>query len=374
MADGAGQSLRVALLSPCFWPEVRRGGERLVRDLADGLIARGQSPRLITSHPGLPSRSVEDGLPILRLPRPPHGPLLRRMYEPYVTHVPLSYAALRVGRYDVAHAVYPTDAIAAARWGRHARRPAVLTYLGIPEIGWLGERRRKRVLEAAIRNCDAVVALSARAASEFQRSLGYDAPIIAPGVDLRAFRPAGERAPAPTVLCTAAAEEPRKHVALLVRAFELIRRERPAARLILSRPRTLDAARRAGVPLDAPGVAWTDLDRHEALVRAYGEAWVTVLPSSSEAFGLVLVESLACGTPVVGYDDGGAAEIVDRPEIGRLFDRLEPPALARAVLEALELSDRAGTAAACRERAESFSAERSADLYLQLYRALGGAG
>jgi hypothetical protein len=42
--------VKVALLSPVFWPEVRRGGERFVRDLADGLLERGHAPRLITSH------------------------------------------------------------------------------------------------------------------------------------------------------------------------------------------------------------------------------------------------------------------------------------------------------------------------------------
>ena len=138
--------LRVALLSPCFWPEVRRGGERFTRELADGLLARGHEPRLITSHPGLPRRSTEDGLSVLRLPRPPQPHLLLRMYEPYMTHVPLTYAALRAGDYDLAHAVYPTDALAAARWRKRTGRPAVLSYLGIPDREWLAHHRRHTVL------------------------------------------------------------------------------------------------------------------------------------------------------------------------------------------------------------------------------------
>src|SRR5437764_70764 len=73
--------LQVGLPSPCYWPEVRRGGERFVRELGDGLIARGHRPTLITSHPGLPSRRVEEGMPVLRLPRPPQRRLLRRRYE-----------------------------------------------------------------------------------------------------------------------------------------------------------------------------------------------------------------------------------------------------------------------------------------------------
>jgi glycosyltransferase involved in cell wall biosynthesis len=371
MADA--RRLRVALLSPCFWPEVRRGGERFTRELADGLLARGHRPRLITSHPGMPQRSTEDGLPILRLPRPPHGPVLRRMYEPYMTHVPLSYAALRAGEYDVAHAVYPTDALAAARWRRRSGRPAVLSYLGIPSRAWLAELRRGEVLRAAVRGCDAVVALSRHAADEFQSSLGYEARVIAPGVDLVAFHPAPARDDRPTIICAAAVEEPRKQVPLLVRALELVRRERPTARLVLSRPRDLNLARRAGIDPSAPGVEWAALDDRDALALAYGEAWVSVLPSVDEAFGLVLAEAMACGTPVVGYDGGATPELIDRPGVGLLFDRLEPRALADAVLAAFELSARPETSARCRERAEELSAERFTNNYLELYGSLGAS-
>ena len=45
-------AVRVALLSPCFFPEVKRGTERIVQQIGDGLIERGHQARLITSHPG----------------------------------------------------------------------------------------------------------------------------------------------------------------------------------------------------------------------------------------------------------------------------------------------------------------------------------
>lgn len=366
-----GAALRIALLSPCFWPEVRRGGERFARELADGLLARGHRPRLITSHPGPPRRAVEDGLPILRLPRVPGGPLLERMFEPYLTHVPLTYAALRAGEYDVAHAVYANDALAAARWRRKTGRPAVLSYLGISNRAWLAERRRGAVLRVALRDCDRVVALSRHAAAAFARVLGYEAPVIEPGVDLGAFRPGPARALTPTIICSAAADEPRKHVALLVQAHALVRRERPDARLVLSRPRRMEAALRAGVPAHAPGVEWVDLDDRAALARAYGEAWVCALPSVDEAFGLVLAEAMACGTPAVGYDDGAIPEVIDRPEVGVLFDRLEPAVLAAALLDAMELGGHPQTAPACRARAQELSTDRCTERYLDLYREIG---
>lgn len=365
--------LEIALLSPCFWPEVRRGTERFARELSDGLIAHGQRPSLITSHPGLPQRAVEDGLPITRLPRPPQALLLRMHYETYLTHVPFSYMALRARRYDIAHALYPTDALAAVRWRRKTGRPVVLSYMGVPRPEWLAAARgRREVLRRAVAGSDAVVVLSRFAAEMFARSIGTQTQVIAPGVDLKAFRQSAPRAHEPTIVCSAAAEEPRKNVSLLLEAFALVRERHRSARLLLSRPLDPAAARRAGVDLRAPGVEWLDLDDRASLARANSEAWLAVLPSVGEAFGLVLVEALACGTPVVGYDDGGIPEIIDRPGVGRTFGRLEADVLAGAMLDALELVGDPQTADRCRARAGAFSVQACTDSYLSLYRELCG--
>jgi glycosyltransferase involved in cell wall biosynthesis len=365
--------VRVALLSPCFWPEVRRGTERFARELSDGLLARGQSPTLITSHPGRFTRRVEAGLPVIRLPRPPEGRLLRRGYEPHLTHVPLTYAALRLGSYDLAHALYPPDALAAARWRRRTGRPAILSYMGIPDrVGLREYRRRLDTMLRAIEGTDAVVVLSRYAAEASRRWLGYEPLVIPPGVDLDTFAPGHRRDPEPTIVCSAAALEPRKHAGLLIEALPLIRRERPATRLVLSRPADPDLVRGHGIDPDVPGLEWRDLDDRRDLARAYGQAWVVALPSRSEAFGLVLLEAMACGTPVVGYSDGAIPELIDSPQVGRLFDRLDPPALAEALLEALELAENPDTSAACRAHASRYSVERCTTAYLDLYAQLVG--
>ena len=378
--------LRVAILHPTFWPEVRRGSERFIRDLADGLLNRGHSPTLITSHIGPPRRTVEDGLTVIRNWRPPDGRLRRRMFEEHLTHVPFSYLSLRAGSFDVAHALYPTDALAAARWRAHTGRPAVLSYMGIPHRRSLANRRRRLELTVrAFHDCSGVVVLSQAAAAASERWLGVRPRVIAPGVDLAAFGPgeagaagaaageagaaAGGRASEPTFVCAAALEVPRKRVELLIEAFALVRRRHPDARLILSRSRSLAG----GVPAGGapPGVSFEDLDDRAALAAAYRRAWVSVLPSLDEAFGLVLAEALACGTPGVGTRDGGIPEVLDRPEIGRLFDGEQPEALADALLEALDLAADPGTARACRARAEELSIDRCVERYVALYRELG---
>ena len=369
---GPDAELRVALLNPCYWPEVRRGAERIVRDLADGLIARGQRPSLITSHPGMPRRAVEDGLLVLRVPRPPQAPLLRLGYEAYLTHVPFSYLALRACAYDIAHATYPTDALAAVRWSRKTGRPALLTYMGIPSRPWLGAARgRREITRRAVAGCDAIVVLSHHAAAALRESTGREAEVIYPGVDLSAFAPRPARHRRPTIVCTAAPDIARKNVGLLIDAFALVRRRFRDARLVLVRPHSAATARKAGVRLDAPGIAWLEQDhRPGALSVTYGEAWAAVLPATDEAFGVALIEALACGTPVVGYAHGGMPEIVDGAEIGALFDRLDPSELANALVSVLELAEDPQTTERCRARAEEFSTDRSTDRYLALYREL----
>jgi phosphatidylinositol alpha-mannosyltransferase len=340
-----------------------------VRELADGLIALGHRPSLITSHPGRPTRIVEDGLPVLRLPRPPQRRLLRRGYEPYLTHVPLSYLGLLAGNYDLAHAIYPADALAAGRWSHRTGRPAVFSYMGIPDRrGLLEYRSRLRTMQEAVRQSAAVVALSSYAADAFDNWLDVQARVIPPPVDVATFAPAAARAPEPTIVCSGAADVPRKNVGLLVRALGVVRREHPRARLVLSRPRDLQAARDAGVDVDAAGIEWRDLDASRDLARAYSEAWVAALPSASEAFGLVLVEAMACGTPVVGYRHGAIPEVIDDPGVGVMFDRLEPEALADSLLTALALAEDPNTGQRCREHAARFSRERCTQRYVDLYR------
>jgi phosphatidylinositol alpha-mannosyltransferase len=357
--------LKFAFLNPCFWPEVQRGAERVLRELATDLIAAGHEPRLITSHPARPRRTVEDGMPVIRHWRPPEGFLLHRGCQEYMTHLAFSYASLLRGDDDLAHAFYPTDAVIARRWGAKRGRPAVFSYGGIPQRNVIASRRwRPRVLAEAIGGCDAIVASSHSAAAGLHRWFGVEAHVIYPAVRLQLFEPTQGRDERPLIACAAPIEDARKRVRLLIAAFERVRRSRPDARLVLMRPADAATARE----LEQRGVELFDPDP-VAVARVYQRAWVSVLPSYNEAFGLVLVESLACGTPVVGTRDGGIPEIVDRPEVGRLFDGGED-ALADAILEAFELAADPGTPASCREHATRFSTEVAARRYDELYRAL----
>jgi glycosyltransferase involved in cell wall biosynthesis len=285
-----------------------------------------------------------------------------------VTHVSFSYASLRRGSDDIAHAFFPTDALAAVRWSRATGRPAVFSYMGIPQRNVLSSpRMRMRVVEAATRGSSAVTVLSRAAQEGMWRWLGIEARIIYPGVRLDVFSPGDERDDCPTIACAAATDDDRKRIGLLVEAFALVRRQRPDARLLLLRPESDERRQRLLAHTD--GIEFFDPDM-TGVADVFRRAWVSALTSYNEAFGLVVVESLACGTPVVATRDGGIPEIIDRPEIGRLFDGDDPAAVASQLLDALELSQDPATAGACRKRAEAFSTMTGARAYEALYEEL----
>ena len=112
------------------------------------------------------------------------------------------------------------------------------------------------------------------------------------------------------------------------------------------------AARDAGV---AGRVRFLGPQPHDALPGLFAAADVMVLPTVSEGLANVWVEALACGTPVVTSDVGGAREVIDRPEYGRLVPR-DPAAIAAAVSELLAAPP---ASALVREGALRFSWDRN---------------
>src|SRR4051812_3218870 len=100
--------MRVALLHPTYWPEVRRGSERLAHDLAGALAERGHDVTLLTTHPGRRSVAREDGFEVVRGPRVPPLPGMH-WYDEHAGAIPATVAGIVRGGYEVVHALYPVD-------------------------------------------------------------------------------------------------------------------------------------------------------------------------------------------------------------------------------------------------------------------------
>lgn len=189
------------------------------------------------------------------------------------------------------------------------------------------------------------------------------------GIDLDRFRPA-DRAAAKAalgvdgpLLVSVGHLNARKGQEIALAALARI----PDASLFLAgdgaeRPKLERAAAAQGL---AGRVRFLGVQPHDALPGLLAAADIMVLPTQSEGLANVWVEALACGTPVVTSDVGGAREVVDRPEAGWLVAR-DPDAVAAAV-NAL-LADPPAQAAV-RAAAERFSWERNA---AELFEHLAG--
>lgn len=108
---------------------------------------------------------------------------------------------------------------------------------------------------------------------------------------------------------------------------------------------------------------------HDRLRELYSVADVSLLTSRKEPFGLVIIEAMACGAPVIGSDDGGAVDIIT-DEVGMLFTSEDPQALADAVAKVLDgqvAFDRSIVAAYAKER---FSQDNSIHDLIDRYRAV----
>ena len=107
----------------------------------------------------------------------------------------------------------------------------------------------------------------------------------------------------------------------------------------------------------APRVRFLGAQPPDVVARLVAAADVTLLPTRAEGIANAWIESLACGTPVVTCDAGGARDVIDRPEAGRIVAR-DAEALAAAVREILADPP---PQEVVRQSAERFSWDRNAD-------------
>jgi glycosyltransferase involved in cell wall biosynthesis len=364
--------MRVALLTPSYWPEVRRGSERLVHDLGAALMARDHEVTVLTSHRARRSVAIEDGMRVVRAWRPPELPGLAT-HELHLLNVPNAFLGLLRGNYDVAHATFPSDSWAAVKARRFGGPPVVASFHGVPTREYLVARRhRLEMMSEIAASAEECTVLSEAAARPFRRYLRRDPRVLPGGVNRADYEREVERTPEPTLLCASSLGDPRKRAGLLFAAFGRLRERRPDARLLIVRSHDPIMSRER---VELPEAAhWVEAESAGALADAYASAWATVNPAPGEAFGLVLVESLAAGTPVVADNSGAATEILAGDQAGRLFASDDEAGLAKAMDEALELALSEGIREACRRRAAAYDWSTVVEAYEETYAAAAAPG
>ncbi|MBU4556712.1 MAG: glycosyltransferase family 4 protein [Actinobacteria bacterium] len=246
----------------------------------------------------------------------------------------------------------------------------------------LGLAARRVVDMATSKRVDAYVAVS-NAVSRGMAGSGIASErieVISNGVDVEALAQAAREIPrplalpagnGPLVVCVARLE-PVKGVEFFVRAAAMLADSHPQARFAIvgvgsQESRLREIAVAAG--LQSRLAFLGDVARVEPLLAA---ATVVVMPSLSEALGLVALEAGALSRPVVASSVGGLVEVIDDGETGLLVPAADPSALAQAIgtlLAQPDLVRRLGAAARVRVSGH-YTLERMIDGYMSLYKRL----
>lgn len=249
-----------------------------------------------------------------------------------------------------------------ARWAAARQIPVVLCSherldaILAPRLpGWVPlESTADGVNRRLVRLADTVVCPSAFAAAEFERVGAQDVRRVPLGVDLAAFRPPEQPRPGVgggRLLVSAGRLSREKRPELAIECLRTLLADGVPARLLVLGDGPLGGElvrRAAGLPVRFLG----HVPDRASMAHLLGAADVLVAPGPAETFGLAVLESLACGTPVVVPDRGAAAELVGGPGSGVVTDGT-PAGLADGVRRALAVPAPVRQAAA-RSRAEQY--------------------
>ena len=304
------------------------------------------------------------------------------------------------GWYDVIHSHYWLSGqvgwLARERWGVplvHSAHTLAKVKNSLLAEGDLPEPMARVIGEGqVVAEADRLIASTDEEADELVTL--YDADpdrieVVAPGVDLETFRPGPKRDArrriglhehAPTLLFVGRIQ-PLKAPDLLLRAVAALQKDPAlhdrlqvvvlgAASGALTPPTWLsDLAEALGI---GGAVRFVPPASREVVADYYRAADLTVVPSYNESFGLVALESQACGTPVVAAAVGGLRTAVRDGVSGVLVDGHDPDQWAKVLDDLLDAPDtRARLAAGARPHAATFSWERTTQGLLAAYRAAG---
>jgi D-inositol-3-phosphate glycosyltransferase len=389
-------------------PLARLGGKEAggmnvyVRELSRELGRRGVEVDIFTRAQARNAPTLVEVAPNVRVVNLHTGPA-----APYDKNWVLTYLPEFVSRvrcfadghdlaYDLIHSHYWLSGEAALRLRRSWGVPVVHMFhtlgamknevaRGVEEVETM---QRIAIERRLLHEVDQVVAATPLDRAQMLERYGAAAPIaiIPCGVDLGYFHPIDQRlararlgvAPHPHKLALFVGRvEPLKGLDTLLRALArltpaqrdltltIVGGERDPNSGNAEQQRLARLARELGVE---GSLCWAGAQDHERLPLYYSAADMLVMPSHYESFGMVAVEAMACGTPVVASDVGGLSFTVEDGVSGYLAPPGDDAAFAArmgTLLADEPLRQALGVGA--RARAERFGWERIADEILSLY-------
>lgn len=325
--------MRVGIVCPYSW-DVPGGVQFHVRDLAEVLTVRGHEVSVLApadDDTPLPPYVVPAGRAV---PVPYNGSVAR------VNFGPISAARvrrwLREGGFDVLHIHEPaTPSLSLlACW---AATGAIVATFHTANLRSRAMLAAYPILEPALEKIAARIAVSEDARRTLVEHVGGDAVLIPNGVFVDRFAAAG---PEPawqgaggTVGFIGRLDEPRKGLPTLLAAMTAVVAARPGVRLLVAGRGDPEDVLDDVPPGVRAAVTFLGLVSERDKARLLRSADVYVAPNlGGESFGIVLVEAMAAGAPVLASDLEAFKRVLDDGRVGSLFPTGDVAALSGALL------------------------------------------
>ncbi|MFF8377644.1 glycosyltransferase family 4 protein [Streptomyces sp. NPDC015661] len=326
--------MKIGIVCPYSW-DVPGGVQFHIRDLAEHLVRLGHEVSVLAP--------ADDDTPL-----PPYvvsaGRAVPVSYNGSVARLSFGFlSAARVrrwlhdGTFDVVHIHEPTSPSLGLLTCWAAQGPIVATF------HTSNPRSRAMIaaypiLQPALEKISARIAVSEYARRTLVEHLGGDAVVIPNGVDVDFFARAEPKKEwqGETLGFIGRIDEPRKGLPVLMRALPKILTERPGARLLVAGRGDEEEAVASLPPEMRSRVEFLGMVSDEDKARLLRSVDVYVAPNTGgESFGIILVEALSAGAPVLASDLDAFAQVLDQGAAGELFANEDADALANAAIALL---------------------------------------
>ena len=328
--------MRVGLVCPYSW-DIPGGVQAHVRDLAEALIDLGHEVSLLTpadEDTPLPPYAVSAGR---ALPVRYNGSVARLQFGP--VSAARARRWLREGRFDVLHLHEPSTLSLSLTVLMLARGPIVAT--------WHSSMTRSRTLSALsgplqpfLEKISGRIAVSAAARRLQVEHLGGDAVEIPNGVAVAHYATAEPLPGYPrpgTVGFLGRYDEPRKGMPVLLDGLARLAPDRPELRLLVAGRGDADDLLSELPPALAGRVELMGQVSEADKARMLRSIDVYCAPNlGGESFGIILLEAMAAGAPIVASDLDPFRRVLDDGRAGALFRTGDPAALANALAGLLD--------------------------------------
>ncbi len=372
--------MRVGLVCPYDW-DVPGGVKSHVRDLAEELIVLGHDVSVLAPMRGEAEASVLEPYVV------PAGRTVPVRYNGSVARLKFGVGAtqlvrrwIREGEFDVLHIHEPAAPSIGLIACWVANGPVVGT--------WHASQERSRMLlavngpiQTAMEKISARIAVSEAARRTLVEHVGGDAVLIPNGVRCRAFEEGQPMAGWPgdggALLFLGRLDEPRKGLQVLIDAMPAIIAANPRVRVLVAGPGDIESIE-ASLDADVRDhLQFLGLVTEQEKVDAFHSVDAYIAPHlGGESFGIVLLEAMASGTPVVASDLPPFVRVLDSARAGQMFATADPADLARAVNDLLADPVRRSTLVeAGRARAREYDWSSVATEIVEVYESVTmGAG